>query len=130
MRASICVEPALLVHPDFLRNYPLDTKIKNYGFFSYSVTESLHLPDKEKTIITSIVKNIGEELETAIDDISQSDLLLHHYFNDERALMNGLPTVPYLVQQIFSSRKPVCLRWNSERVLINAIETNGLPYSR
>ncbi|MGV3559496.1 hypothetical protein [Larkinella arboricola] len=95
------MEPALLIHPDFLRNYPLDTKIKNYVFFPYSVTESLYLSDKERTIITAIAKNIGDELETAIDDISQSDLLLHHYFKGERALMNGLPTVPYLVQQIF-----------------------------
>lgn len=37
----------LLIHPDFLRQYPLDAKIKNYGFFSYSVTESLCLSDAE-----------------------------------------------------------------------------------
>ncbi|MBD2753931.1 helix-turn-helix domain-containing protein [Spirosoma validum] len=125
----------LLVHPDFLRNYPLDTKIKNYGFFSYSVTESLHLSDKEKTIITAIGKNIGDELETAIDDISQDvlvsqlelllnysqrfykrqfitrkpinnallerlDVLLHTYFTDESALMNGLPTVQFLADEL------------------------------
>ena len=125
----------LLVHPDFLRHYSLDTKIKNYGFFSYSVTESLHLSDKERTIITGIAKNIGEELETAIDDLSQDvlisqlelllnysqrfhkrqfitrkpinnalldrfDGLLHHYFNDETALVNGLPTVQYLADEL------------------------------
>src|SRR5690606_39634523 len=38
----------LLVNPDFIRQYPLDAKMKNYGFFSYSVSESLHLLDKEK----------------------------------------------------------------------------------
>ncbi|GAB3742942.1 helix-turn-helix domain-containing protein [Spirosoma lituiforme] len=65
----------LLVHPDFLRNYPLATKIKSYGFFSYSVTESLHLSDKEKKIITAMAKNIGDELETAIDDLSQDVLI-------------------------------------------------------
>ncbi|GAB4021185.1 helix-turn-helix domain-containing protein [Spirosoma koreense] len=125
----------LLVHPDFLRHYPLDTKIKNYGFFSYSVTESLHLSDKEKTIMTGIAKNIADELETAIDDLSQDvlisqlellfnysqrfykrqfitrkpvnnalleqlDLLLLNYFNDETALMNGLPTVQYLADEL------------------------------
>ncbi|RAK00129.1 AraC-like DNA-binding protein [Larkinella arboricola] len=125
----------LLIHPDFLRSYPLDTKIKNYGFFSYSVTESLHLSDKEKAIIMAIGKNIADELETAIDDISQDvlisqlelllsysqrfykrqfitrkpinnalleklDLLLHHYFNDETALMKGLPTVQYLADEL------------------------------
>lgn len=125
----------LLVHPDFLRNYQLDTKIKNYGFFSYSVTESLHVSDKEKTIITTIAKNIGDELETAIDDLSQDvlishlellfnysqrfykrqfitrksinnallekfDLLLHTYFNDETALLKGLPTVQYFADEL------------------------------
>nr|WP_293835098.1 helix-turn-helix transcriptional regulator [uncultured Arsenicibacter sp.] len=125
----------LLVHPDFLRNYPLDTKIKNYGFFSYSVTESLYLSDKERTIITGITKNIGEELETAIDDLSQDVLvsqlelllnysqrfyrrqfitrkpihnallerfegLLHQYFTNETALVNGLPTVQYLADEL------------------------------
>jgi AraC family transcriptional regulator, transcriptional activator of pobA len=65
----------LLFHPDFLRHYPLDNKIKNYGFFSYSVNEALHLSDKEKTIIAAIGKNIGDELDTAIDDISQDVLV-------------------------------------------------------
>jgi len=65
----------LLIHPDFLRNYPLHTKVKNYGFFEYSVNESLHLSGKEKTIISAIGKNIGDELETAIDDISQDVLI-------------------------------------------------------
>ncbi|WP_442592209.1 helix-turn-helix domain-containing protein [Pedobacter sp. AW31-3R] len=65
----------LLVHPDFLRNYTLDTKIKTYGFFEYSVNESLHLSGKEKAIINAIGKNIGDELEVAIDDISQDVLI-------------------------------------------------------
>lgn len=65
----------LLLHPDFLRNYTLDKKIKTYGFFEYSVNESLHLSGKEKTIITAIGNNIGDELEMAIDDVSQ-DLLI------------------------------------------------------
>lgn len=65
----------LLIHPDFLRNYTLDKKIKTYGFFEYSVNESLHLSGKEKTIITATGKNIGDELEMAIDDFSQ-DLLI------------------------------------------------------
>ncbi|MCQ6961142.1 helix-turn-helix domain-containing protein [Mucilaginibacter aquariorum] len=65
----------LLIHPDFLRQYPLDTKIKHYGFFSYSVNESLHLSAKESAIINGIAKNIDDELETAIDDISQDVLI-------------------------------------------------------
>jgi len=65
----------LLIHPDFLRNYALDKKIKSYGFFDYSVNESLHLSGKEKMIISAIGKSIDDELETAIDDISQDVLI-------------------------------------------------------
>jgi AraC family transcriptional activator of pobA len=65
----------LLIHPDFLRNYTLDTKIKTYGFFSYSVNESLHLSGKERAIISAIGKSIDDELETAIDDLTQDVLI-------------------------------------------------------
>ncbi|MET4138209.1 helix-turn-helix domain-containing protein [Pedobacter sp. UYP1] len=130
----------LLIHPDFLRNYTLDTKIKTYGFFEYSVNESLHLSGKEKPIINAIGKNIGDELETAIDDTSQDvlisqielllsysqrfykrqfitrkpmnnalleklDKLLDTYFNDETALIHGLPTVQFLAEKLNISPK-------------------------
>ena len=130
----------LLIHPDFLRNYPLDTKIKTYGFFSYAVNESLHLSAKERAIINGIAKNIGDELETAIDEmsqdvlISQIELLLNYsqrfhkrqfitrkplnsallekldkildaYFDDKTALMQGLPTVQYLANELNLSSK-------------------------
>lgn len=65
----------LLVHPDFILGHPLGQKIRNYGFFDYSVTEALYLSDKEKNVITSIFENIAAELESAIDQISQDVLL-------------------------------------------------------
>jgi AraC family transcriptional regulator, transcriptional activator of pobA len=65
----------LLFHPDFLAGYPLANKIKQYGFFSYSVNEALHLSDKEKAIIISIFKNIDEELQNRIDDFSQDVII-------------------------------------------------------
>ena len=74
----------LLVHPDFIRNYPLGKNIKNFGFFSYDVHEALHLSDKEKNIILNIFRNMEEELHSAIDDFSQDvmiaqiELLLHY----------------------------------------------------
>ncbi|MGN6566912.1 MAG: helix-turn-helix domain-containing protein [Flavipsychrobacter sp.] len=61
----------LLIHPDFLLNYPLAKKIKQYGFFSYSANEALHLSEKEKATILSIFNNIEEELNSRIDDLSQ-----------------------------------------------------------
>jgi AraC-like DNA-binding protein len=74
----------LLIHPDFLGNYPLAKKIRQYGFFSYSTNEALHLSDKEKATILSIFKIIEEELNSRIDDfsqdviISQIELLLNY----------------------------------------------------
>ncbi len=74
----------LLFHPDFTRNYQLDTKIKTFGFFSYSVNEALFLSDKEKQIIFSVFENIREELNSTIDDFSQDvvvsliDVLLNY----------------------------------------------------
>lgn len=121
----------LLFHPDFLAGYPLAKKIKQYGFFSYSVNEALHLSEKEKATIISIFKNIEEELQNRIDDFSQdviislietllnysnrfykrqfitrkpanSNLLekleeiLDDYFNSDKPLAQGIPTVQYL----------------------------------
>jgi len=78
----ITVEPnvemhgiTLLIHPDFIRNYPLGRNIKNYGFFSYEANEALHLSDKEKTTIMEVMDHIGRELNNAIDDVSQDVLI-------------------------------------------------------
>ncbi len=74
----------LLIHPDFLLNYPLTKKIKQYGFFSYAANEALHLSDKEKETIITLFKIIEEELSSRIDDfsqdviISQIELLLNY----------------------------------------------------
>lgn len=67
----------LLVHPDFLRNYPLGSKIKNFGFFSYGANEALFVSDKEKRTLFSVFGNIREELSGAIDDFSQDVLVSH-----------------------------------------------------
>ncbi|WP_461449532.1 helix-turn-helix domain-containing protein [Mucilaginibacter sp.] len=126
-----CSQYTLLIHPDFLLSYPLAKKIKQYGFFSYSANEALHLSDKEKETIISIFKIIEDELNSRIDDFSQdviiaqielllnyanrfykrqfitrkavnNDLLqklediLDNYFNSERSLSQGIPTVQYL----------------------------------
>jgi AraC family transcriptional regulator, transcriptional activator of pobA len=128
----------LLIHPDFLRNYPLAKNIHNFGFFSYDTNEALHLSDKEKGVIMNSFKNIEEELQSPIDDfsqdviISQIELILNYsnryykrqfitrkavsndmlakmenlladYFNNEKALMKGLPTVQWLAEQLHVS---------------------------
>ncbi|WP_027379442.1 helix-turn-helix domain-containing protein [Chryseobacterium daeguense] len=65
----------LFIHPDFLCNYPLAKNIKKYGFFSYDTNEALHLSDKEKTLMVSLLNNINDELNTAIDEISQDVII-------------------------------------------------------
>ncbi|MCA6067981.1 helix-turn-helix transcriptional regulator [Chryseobacterium sp. RG1] len=125
----------LLIHPDFFRGYPLEGKIKNYGFFSYSINESLYLSDKEKNIITNIANIINEELKTSIDDLSQDvlisqvelmliyserfykrqfvtrkninndligkmELLLDNYFKTDQPMIQGIPTVKYLSENL------------------------------
>ncbi|MDB5134360.1 MAG: Helix-turn-helix protein [Mucilaginibacter sp.] len=130
-----CSIYTLLIHPDFLWNYPLAKKIKTYGFFSYSANEALHLSESEKATIISIFKIMEEELNSRIDDfsqdvmISQIELLLNYanrfykrqfitrkavsndllqkledvldeYFNNERSLSQGIPTVQYLSEKL------------------------------
>jgi AraC-like DNA-binding protein len=79
-----CSLYTLLIHPDFLLNYPLAKKIKQYGFFSYSVNEALYLSEEEKNMIISIFEMIETELNSRIDDfsqdvvISQLELLLNY----------------------------------------------------
>jgi len=125
----------ILIHPDFLGNYPLSKKIKQYGFFSYAVNEALHLSETERSTITSIFNLIEGELNNRIDDFSQdvvisqielllnccnrfykrqfttrklvhNDLLqkleetLDDYFNTEKSLAQGIPTVQYLAKTL------------------------------
>lgn len=100
---EVCSRYTLLIHPDFLWNYPLAKKIKQYGFFSYAANEALHLSDKEKATIISIFKIIEEELDSRIDDfsqdviISQIELLLNYanrfykrQFITRKAVSSGL----------------------------------------
>lgn len=65
----------LLIHPDFLRNYPLSIKIKSYSFFSYSANEALFLSDKEKQTLFTVFDNIKDELNNNMDDFSQEVMI-------------------------------------------------------
>src|SRR5690606_20702299 len=66
-----CSLYTLLIHPDFFLNHQLAKRIKQYGFFSYSANEALHLSEEEKRTILSIFEMIETELESRIDDYSQ-----------------------------------------------------------
>jgi AraC-like DNA-binding protein len=126
---------ALILHPDFLQGYPLANKIKNYGLFSYATNEALHVSEKEDNIISGIMQNLQQEIETMIDDftqdvvvshiellltycnrfyhrqfitrktanntlVAQMETLLTDYLNSDQLIIQGLPTVQYIAQQL------------------------------
>ena len=70
--ASVCSDYTLLIHPDFFLGYPLAKTIKQYGFFSYSTNETLHLSEDEQATIIAIFTLIEMELNSRIDDFSQN----------------------------------------------------------
>lgn len=67
----------LFVHPDFLWNTSLATKIRRYEYFSYATHEALFLSDKEEVLINELVKNIRTEYDGNIDKFSQ-DIIISH----------------------------------------------------
>ncbi|GAA4314523.1 AraC family transcriptional regulator [Mucilaginibacter gynuensis] len=73
--ANECSLYTLLIHPDFLWNYPLAKKIKQYGFFSYAANEGLHLSEEEKATIIAVFRMIDEELNSRMDDLSQDVII-------------------------------------------------------
>lgn len=74
----------LIFKPDLIRHYELGKLIGNYGFFSYTSSEALHLSEKEDKIIIGLLKQIQDELKIIIDFysedviVSQIDLLLNY----------------------------------------------------
>lgn len=62
----------LFFHPDLIRGTTLDTKMKDYSFFSYEASEALHLSEKEKQNLFDCIQKIQSELEENIDTHSQN----------------------------------------------------------
>jgi AraC-like DNA-binding protein len=74
----------LAFHPDFIRKYPLGTKIGKLKFFSYDTNEALHMSDSERLMIEGIMESIESEYKRSIDEhsqdiiVSQLDVLLNY----------------------------------------------------
>ena len=116
----------LLIHPDFIRNYPLAKTIKNYGFFSYAVNEALHLSEKEEDMISSIMKNIEQEYRSSTDNFSQDVIISHielllsysnrfynrQFITRKQASSHLLVDIENLLEAYFNS---------------NAVQASGLP---
>ncbi|NJB72409.1 AraC-like DNA-binding protein [Saonia flava] len=65
----------LLIHPDFFFNTALAKTIKQYDFFDYSINEALFMSEKEEGVIEAIITNIKQEIESNIDNFSQSIII-------------------------------------------------------
>jgi AraC-like DNA-binding protein len=61
----------LFFHPDLIRGSALGSKMKDYSFFSYEMSEALHLSDKEKQLLHDCIVKIQGELTQNIDSYSQ-----------------------------------------------------------
>src|ERR1700761_6953977 len=116
-----CSIYTLLIHPDFFLAYPLAKKIKQYGFFGYSVNETLHLSETEKATIIAIFEMIERELQSRIDDFSQDvviaqiELLLNYanrfykrqFITRKAASNNLLQQLEELLDDYFNSDQSV-----------------------
>ena len=75
---------ALLFHPDLLRGTSLGRNISGYTFFTYEVSEALHLSEQERQIVLDCLQNILSELKHGIDNhsrtliVSNIELLLNY----------------------------------------------------
>ena len=64
-------------HEDFLKGTELAHQIKQYGFFSYSANEALHLSPKEERQIELIIENIDLEYHNNPDSFSKDIIIAH-----------------------------------------------------
>ncbi|MEF1229587.1 helix-turn-helix domain-containing protein, partial [Vibrio fortis] len=62
----------LAFHPQLIAKSDLYGKMLDYTFFEYESNEALHLSERERTMVTDIALNIGNETEANIDKHTQS----------------------------------------------------------
>ncbi|WP_022821665.1 helix-turn-helix domain-containing protein [Hymenobacter norwichensis] len=72
---AACAQYTLLLHPDFLVNYPLAKKIRQYNFFTYSINEALHVSEQEKELLLALFKTMEAELASRLDEFSQEVII-------------------------------------------------------
>jgi AraC-like DNA-binding protein len=69
----------IFFHPDLIRNSELGNSIQKFDFFNYTLSESLHISEKEKQIINGFVDFIEAELQQNIDKHSQNLIVANLY---------------------------------------------------
>lgn len=121
----------LAFHPDFIRTYPLGQKIKDYGFFQYTMNEALLLSEKEELALEKVFAGIAHDYHLPIDKFSQDvlvaqlDLLLtycHRYY-DRQFITRKAPSSAVLTQletlltayfdgdKLAKPARPACPTW-------------------
>ena len=110
----------VIFHPDLIRGTSLGKNIKNYTFFSYAVSEALHLSEQEKVIVMDCLAKISIELEHPIDKHSKAlmamniELLLNYcmrfyerqFITRRDANQDTLSRFEQLLDEYFHSRQP------------------------
>lgn len=111
---------ALVFHPDLIAGTALGKNIGNYHFFSYAVSEALHLSEQERKIILDCFSKIAYELQHAIDKhskqliVSNIELFLNYCtrFYDRQFITRDvahkgiLERFEQMLDSYFSSDKP------------------------
>lgn len=111
---------AVVFHPDLIHGTSLGRHIDNYTFFSYSVSEALHISDRERSLILDSFSKIKYEIEQAVDKHSKTliaaniELLLNYCvrFYDRQFIIRTdankgiLERFETLLTEYFSSDKP------------------------
>jgi len=129
----------LFFHPDLLRGTSLANKMSEYSFFSYDVTEALHLSDKEKSILLDCINKIEYELDQNIDTHSQKlivsniELLLNYcsrfygrqFITRKNSNSNIIAQVENVLKEYFNSARVreqslPTVKYLSERVNLSA----------
>lgn len=111
---------AVVFHPDLIRGTSLGRIIDQYTFFSYDVSEALHVSERERHLILDCFAKIQYELERAVDKHSKTliasniELLLNYCvrFYDRQFIIRDnvnkgiLERFEQLLKDYFSSDKP------------------------
>jgi AraC-like DNA-binding protein len=67
----------VLFHPDLIRRSPLGKAINDFSFFSYDLSEALHVSEAERQFLDALLGKIELEISQNYDRHSQ-DLIINH----------------------------------------------------
>ena len=118
-------------HPDLIRKSELGKTIDLYSFFSYEVSEALHLSKEEQESLTEITKKIEKEYTQNTDQysddlmISNVKLLLDYctrYYNRQfktRSTFDKdfVSEFESLLKEYFQKRNPIRTRYSYRKIL-------------